>query len=51
MVKFKKCTPKQKKKFVRCEKKVIKTVKARKGSTRKGSAIAICTRSIRCSIN
>ena len=33
-------------KFCRCIKKVAKTVKVRKGSTKEGAAIAICTKSI-----
>jgi hypothetical protein len=36
----------QAKKFCRCIKKVANTVKARKGSTKEGSAIAICTSSM-----
>lgn len=34
------------KKFCRCIKAVRKTVKARKGSTAEGAAIAICTKSM-----
>jgi hypothetical protein len=34
------------KKFSRCVKAVRKTVKARKGSTEEGAAIAICTTSV-----
>lgn len=48
MSKLKKCTRSQQKKFERCEKKVFKTVKPRKGSTRRGAAIAICRSSIGC---
>ena len=33
-------------KFCRCVKQVAKTVKARRGSTKEGAAIAICTKSI-----
>jgi hypothetical protein len=33
-------------KFCRCIKKVAKTVKARRGSTKEGAAIAICTKSV-----
>ena len=36
----------QARKFCGCIKKVSKTVKARKGSTKEGSAIAICTASM-----
>lgn len=49
MVKItKKCTRSQQNKFLRCEKKVIKTVVPRKGSTKRGAAIAICRVAIGC---
>ena len=51
MAKFPKCSPSQKKKFIRCEKKVMKTVVPRsKKETKKSAAIAICTVAIGCSL-
>ena len=51
MAKFPKCSPSQKRRFVRCEKKVQKTVVPRsKKQSKKSAAIAICTVAIGCSI-
>jgi len=52
VAKFPKCSPSQKKKFVRCETKVQKTVVPRsKKQSKKSAAIAICTVAIGCSIS
>jgi len=51
LAKFPKCSPSQKKKFIRCEKKVIQTVVPRsKKETKKSAAIGICTVAIGCSL-
>lgn len=48
MAKLKKCTGSKQKKFERCEKRVIKTVKPRGNQSKVGAAVAICRASLKC---